>query len=278
MIFYAIYKKQPKGFTIGVNLLQLGPWEVFLLCNVVPGGRAAAVRPNSDQPPAGAGRARAGEGPWVARARFLGSVGARISREGGHAGDPGRWPRRSLFRRGCGLGKERGGLGSNCSCEVRWMRDWFGAAAGRAPSSPRLPLMAPAAAQDVDGGRRRSWLGGASFIAARRPLLRRVEKGGPGTGSAWGGARASQTGRPTGRDRLSVQCLSGRAAWGGGGETSRPPWDARGFGNEPREGARGLGRWGERVPARATRRDVALWRRKSFSVPLFELTFLQIFV
>jgi hypothetical protein len=25
MIFYTIYKKQPKGFTIGVNLLQLGP-------------------------------------------------------------------------------------------------------------------------------------------------------------------------------------------------------------------------------------------------------------
>jgi hypothetical protein len=37
------------------------------------GGRAVAVRPNSGQPPVGA---RAGEGPWVARGRFAGLVGA----------------------------------------------------------------------------------------------------------------------------------------------------------------------------------------------------------
>jgi hypothetical protein len=63
MIFYAIYKNQPKGFTIWVDLLQQGPWKESESRNVVPGGRAAAVRPNSGQPPAEAGRARAGEGP-----------------------------------------------------------------------------------------------------------------------------------------------------------------------------------------------------------------------
>jgi hypothetical protein len=53
--------------------LQCHPW----------GGRAAAVRPNSGQPPTGAGRARAGEGPWVARARFAGLVGVVSDRWGG---------------------------------------------------------------------------------------------------------------------------------------------------------------------------------------------------
>jgi hypothetical protein len=43
VIFYAIYKKQQLTFTIGVALLQQGPWEDFCFRNVVPGRGAAAV-------------------------------------------------------------------------------------------------------------------------------------------------------------------------------------------------------------------------------------------
>jgi hypothetical protein len=59
VIFYAIYKKQENGNTIGVTLLQEGPWKVLLLCNVAPGARwparlakiparLAVVRPGKD--------------------------------------------------------------------------------------------------------------------------------------------------------------------------------------------------------------------------------------
>jgi hypothetical protein len=48
VIFYAIYKIQQFGSTIGVTFLQLGPWKVSLLCNVAPRGgwpaRAAGIR------------------------------------------------------------------------------------------------------------------------------------------------------------------------------------------------------------------------------------------
>jgi hypothetical protein len=36
LIFYAIYKKQGNGNTIGVTLLQERPWKEFRVCNVVP--------------------------------------------------------------------------------------------------------------------------------------------------------------------------------------------------------------------------------------------------
>jgi hypothetical protein len=67
-------------------VLQCSPWR--------PGrGGPAKFRPT-----AGRGRpSTGGGGSRVARARFLGSVGARSSREGGHAGGPGRWPRRRPF-------------------------------------------------------------------------------------------------------------------------------------------------------------------------------------
>jgi hypothetical protein len=47
-ILYEFYKKQESYFTIGVTLLQEGPWKVSLLCNVAPRGgwpaRAARFR------------------------------------------------------------------------------------------------------------------------------------------------------------------------------------------------------------------------------------------
>jgi hypothetical protein len=43
VIFYAIYKNQEITFTIGVHLLQGGPWKEFGCCNVVPGARPARL-------------------------------------------------------------------------------------------------------------------------------------------------------------------------------------------------------------------------------------------
>jgi hypothetical protein len=37
VIFYAIYNNQEITFTIGVHLLQGGPWKECWLCNVAPG-------------------------------------------------------------------------------------------------------------------------------------------------------------------------------------------------------------------------------------------------
>jgi hypothetical protein len=61
VIFYAIYKNQPKGFTISVDLLQQGPYKESEFRNVVPGrpgsGGSAKFRPT-----AGRGRPGAGGG------------------------------------------------------------------------------------------------------------------------------------------------------------------------------------------------------------------------
>jgi hypothetical protein len=57
-----------------------------------------AGRPNSGKPLAGAGRARAGEGPWVLGDRFRGSVVEGSARWG--AGGQARWPPRLEFRQG----------------------------------------------------------------------------------------------------------------------------------------------------------------------------------
>jgi hypothetical protein len=43
VIFYAIYKNQEIPFTIGVHLLQQGPWKDFGFRNVVPGVSAGAA-------------------------------------------------------------------------------------------------------------------------------------------------------------------------------------------------------------------------------------------
>jgi hypothetical protein len=51
---------------------------------------------NSGEGQRRSGRGRRGTGLRVASGWFGGSVGARSSREGGHAGGPGRWPRRWL--------------------------------------------------------------------------------------------------------------------------------------------------------------------------------------
>jgi hypothetical protein len=109
-------------------------------------------------------------------------------------------------------GQGKGRLGKLLQMRRKVEDGSVGLAAGRNPELAAAASNGAAAAQAVDGGHMRSSPCGASFVVARWPLLRGVEKGGLGTGSAWGGARAARTGRPTGRDQRSVQCLSGRAA------------------------------------------------------------------
>jgi hypothetical protein len=60
--------------TIEVILLRGGPGKIqpFAMWPLAMAGGAG--RPNSGEPLAGAGRARAGEGPWVLGDRFRGSV------------------------------------------------------------------------------------------------------------------------------------------------------------------------------------------------------------
>jgi hypothetical protein len=157
---------------------------------------------------------------------------------------------------------------------------------GLLPSRPRLELTA-AASNGAAGG-----------STAARP-------GQEGGGSLYGRpGSSSATTRPSAASMGACAGL-GRREWQGGlertdgppgvpnrtargarsrGGTSRPSWDACGFGERAsgrHEGARmprreGAGARG--AAARATRLDVAPWHRKPFTVPLFELTFLQIFV
>jgi hypothetical protein len=42
-IFYAIYKKQINGFTVGVTLLQGGPRQESVFCNAIPRGAAGGA-------------------------------------------------------------------------------------------------------------------------------------------------------------------------------------------------------------------------------------------
>jgi hypothetical protein len=117
VICYEIYKNQPNALHYLRFVLQQGPWKVLnsYICaldlrkgpqedfsprNRVPGRRSAAVRPNSSEPPAGAGLARAGEVPRGTRGRFPCSLGPGRGRRGGCAGGQARWPLRPVCRRG----------------------------------------------------------------------------------------------------------------------------------------------------------------------------------
>jgi hypothetical protein len=61
VIFYAIYKKQGNGNTIGVTFLQERPWKEFDVCNVALGAAGRRGRRNSSEA-GGLGRAGAGAG------------------------------------------------------------------------------------------------------------------------------------------------------------------------------------------------------------------------
>jgi hypothetical protein len=157
-ICYTIYKKQPKHFYYLSYQLQGGTRKDFPFFNVAPGHRPAAVRPNSGQPPAGAGWTRAGEGPWVLGDRFPGSVAAGKGPVGSCGGAGGCRPRYPLFRRGYGLGKERDGSGSYCRCEGRWRTARFGAQPAGARSSPRRARVESGGAAWRDAERQRPFM------------------------------------------------------------------------------------------------------------------------
>jgi hypothetical protein len=86
--------------------LQGGPRKEISFCNVAP-GRPASGGPAKFRPTAG--RARAGEGPWVLGDRFPCSVAAGNGPARGGAGGQARWPPRLEFR---WHGLNAGGMGS----------------------------------------------------------------------------------------------------------------------------------------------------------------------
>jgi hypothetical protein len=229
--------------------LQQGPWKEISLRNVVPGGRAAAVRPNSGQPPAGAGRARAGEGPWVLGDRFPGSVAAGRGLARGSADGQAQWPRLPKFLR---RGLDAGGVGrlrSFGGCKGRWGAARFGTQPAGACSSPwRARWRAGRAAwRDAGAGAR---LG--SMQRGAVPLYGGQESTATSLGVNAGLGRSERQG---GKERTSGPSgVPGRTARSARrGWTPRPSWDARGFGERAS---------GRREGARTSRRRTAraLWR------------------
>jgi hypothetical protein len=63
VIFYAIYKNQQFGFTIGVYLLRKGPWKDWKGCNVVLGAARRRGLANSGE--AGGAPDRGRGGGWL---------------------------------------------------------------------------------------------------------------------------------------------------------------------------------------------------------------------
>jgi hypothetical protein len=74
VIFYAIYKKQGKGNTIGVTFLQERTWKDFGFCNVAPGvaGRRGLLDSGELATVLVQGRARGGSRVWLGSVWGLG--------------------------------------------------------------------------------------------------------------------------------------------------------------------------------------------------------------
>jgi hypothetical protein len=60
--FYAIYKIQQIGSTIGVTFLQLGPWKESGLCNLAPMAAGRHGLANSGEPDGALAREMGGGG------------------------------------------------------------------------------------------------------------------------------------------------------------------------------------------------------------------------
>jgi hypothetical protein len=271
------------------NLQESGKLQIllkFYFCAEAPeknrpfamwplGGRPAAVRPNSGQPPAGAGRARAGEDPWVLGDRFPGSVAAGKGLARGGAGGQARWPRLPEFLR---RGLDAGGVGrlrSFGGCKGRWGAARFGTQPAGACSSPwRARWRAGRAAwHDAGAGAR---LGSMQRGAA--PLYGGQESTVTSLGVNAGLGRSERQWRQ-GMDRWSVG-IPGRTERGArrGWTPRRPRW-AHGLGKSglrTREGPDAKARYGARergAGARGAARRRSAW--KNYAVPLFERVKLQ---
>jgi hypothetical protein len=90
--------------------MQIDPWKEVAPCNWALGHRPAALRPNSGEPAAGSGRARAGNGLRVPGAGFPRTDGVEGGPAMAHGGAPEQRPRGPAVRRGAAQG-ERGGGG-----------------------------------------------------------------------------------------------------------------------------------------------------------------------
>jgi hypothetical protein len=178
-------------------------------------GSPSTSRWRSGQIPANRRPGPAGRG----RGSTLGSLGvdswARLGRE--RAGEVG------------ALATNGGGRRDRCAGEVAVLwgrrarrRAWVGAREGGGgfvwTCGRPEPKLAAAASNGASGGSGGGWQAREEFTRWRHlysgsvPLscAERRTEGRPR--AELGGARAARTGRPTGRDRRSVQCSSGRAA------------------------------------------------------------------
>jgi hypothetical protein len=153
VIFYAIYKKQGNSLYYFSCTFAAGTLERTLALQCGPWARlAGAGEPNSGK----VRRGLAGEG-WGGG---LGTSGARFGHLAGTVVAPassspaareGR-PWWSLFRRGEGRGEGVEWFGSFLRGEGTWRKTCCGSRSAGHRSSPRLALMAPAAARLRRGG------------------------------------------------------------------------------------------------------------------------------
>jgi hypothetical protein len=107
VIFYAIYKIQENGNTIGVTLLR-GPWKETGLCNVALGAGGRRGLPESGELAAVLGRGRARGWSRGTRVWFVGLDGVGAAPARGHAGSQGCRPPRLANVRRARLGGEEG--------------------------------------------------------------------------------------------------------------------------------------------------------------------------
>jgi hypothetical protein len=142
MIFYAIYKNQQTCKHYWSYAFARRPLERFGNLQCSPWAPASGGPAKSGQPPAGVGRARAGEGPWVLGDRFRGSDGAgrRPARWG--ASGQARWPPRPAVPAWWGSAGRPGMPASSVRCKGRWGTARFGAQPAGARSSLRRAPMA----------------------------------------------------------------------------------------------------------------------------------------
>jgi hypothetical protein len=151
MIFYAIYKNQQTHFTILVHFCREALGKKLFFAMSPLGRSAGAGRPKSGEPLVGARRARAGVNLQTPMAPFRGSLGVEAPSACMLSAAPRRWPLDLVSRRTgdqCKLACDLGAVGR---FKGRWDQAWFGGAAGRDRSSPRLPAMAPQAARSWPG-------------------------------------------------------------------------------------------------------------------------------